>query len=380
MQKGFFILLFVLSQALMGQAIHNYGNLQLHNKGLLGFHTDFVNDSGFDKNLGLIGFYQQDRKLSISGAFSPSFYDFEVAVENDLYLDVSINIDNSLSFIYGNVKSPRNNKNIYTKLAEKAIYDGAMDLSKVDGHVAVEGQKKFSFPVGYDDIIRPLQIEFADDIFYAKCEYFHENPDYPESSAISFDTKSRDPSLGGINMEEFWNLTTSGRVQITLNWNSGSNLQSSVGDIKYITVVGWSKINEQWDNLGNTLYEGNIDSGWATSNVFNANDYEIFTLGFLFDLNANEPGNYPLTPNGDGVNDFFSLKILEQSSDNILKIFDRAGLLVFEKSNYRDEFSGIANKNIARKYQQLPEGVYFYLLELKDLNLKYQGYIYLVAK
>ena len=55
-------------------------------------------------------------------------------------------------------------------------------------------------------------------------------------------------------------------------------------------------------------------------------------------------------------------------------------MLVFEKSNYRDEFSGIANKNIARKNQQLPEGVYFYLLELKDLNLKYQGYIYLVAK
>ena len=106
MQKGFIILLFVLSQALMGQAIHNYGNLQLHNKGLLGFHTDFVNDSGFDKNLGLIGFYQQDRKLSISGAFSPSFYDFEVAVENDLYLDVSINIDNSLSFILRECKIP----------------------------------------------------------------------------------------------------------------------------------------------------------------------------------------------------------------------------------------------------------------------------------
>ena len=59
-------------------------------------------------------------------------------------------------------------------------------IFKVDGHVAVEGQKKFSFPVGYDDTIRPLQIEFADDIFYAKCEYFHENPDYPESFRHKF--------------------------------------------------------------------------------------------------------------------------------------------------------------------------------------------------
>ena len=73
MQKGLFILLFLLGQGLIGQAVHNFGNLQLHEKGLVGFHTGFINDGNFDDNLGLIGFYHGEESLSISGAFSPTF-------------------------------------------------------------------------------------------------------------------------------------------------------------------------------------------------------------------------------------------------------------------------------------------------------------------
>ena len=381
MQIRLFIPLFLLGSCLFGQqAIHNFGNLQLHQKGFVGFHTDFVNDGSFDKNLGLIGFYSDKEDLMISGAFSPTFYDFETAVEQNLHLELPINIDHSLNFIYGNIISPRNNKNVYTKLSEKAIVYGATDLSKVDGHVGVEGQKKFSFPVGYGDIMRPLQIEFVDDTFFAKCEYFHENPDYPQSFAKSFEVKKRDISLGGINSQEFWNLTTSGRIQISLNWTPETNLQSSVEDIESIIIAGWSKKNEQWDNLGNSINDGDINEGSVTSNVFNANDYEIFSLGYLFNIKENEPGNYALTPNGDGINDFFSLEIMKQSPNNELKVFNRAGILVFEKTNYTNEFRGVANKNIAQKNHQLPKGVYFYLLDLKDLNLQYQGYFYLVVE
>ncbi|MGB5204772.1 MAG: gliding motility-associated C-terminal domain-containing protein [Eudoraea sp.] len=373
-----FVLLVLINHGLFGQeGVHNYGNLQLHTKGLVGFHTDFTNDGSFDRNLGLIGFYHDKEPLFISGAFSPTFYDLELAVENNLYLELPINIDNSLGIIYGNILSSRANKNIYTKFSVKADYEGVADLSKIDGQAGVEGQRIFSFPVGYDDIIRPLQIQFIDDVFLAKCAYFLENPDYPKSFAKSFNSSNRDSSLGGINSQEFWNLTTTGRIQISLNWNAGSKLETSVDGIESVTVAGWSKKNEQWDNLGNARYEGNIDAGSITSNIFNANDYEIFTLGFLFNTKANEPGNYALTPNGDGINDYFSLKIMEQSPNNEFKVFNRSGSLVYEKTNYQNEFQGIPNRNINQNNNHLPEGVYFYLIDLKDLNLKYQGYFYL---
>jgi gliding motility-associated-like protein len=377
MQKGLFILLFLLGQGLIGQAVHNFGNLQLHEKGLVGFHTGFINDGSFDDNLGLIGFYHGEESLSISGAFSPTFYDFETAVEGDLYLETPIYIDNSLNFIYGNIISERNSKNIYTQMSENAFYEGAVDISKIDGQAAVEGQKIFSFPVGNEDIIRPLLLEFIDGPFLAKCEYFRENPDFPESFSTGFNINNKDVDLSAIHAQEFWNMTTSGMIQITLNWNSGSNLESVVEDAENITVAGWNKKNEKWTNLGSFKYEGEIDKGWVTSNTFNANDYEIFTFGFLVDLKNKDVGNHALTPNGDGANDFFILKIVEEYPSNKLVIFNRDGLIVYEKTDYRNEFNGIGNKKIIRKNQHLPAGVYFYILDIKEHNLKYQGYIYL---
>ncbi|MGI9553211.1 MAG: gliding motility-associated C-terminal domain-containing protein [Aurantibacter sp.] len=366
-----------ISVARAQRAVYNYGNLQLHKKGSIGFHTDLINDGGFDKNLGLVGFYNESGQLSISGTFPPAFYDFEMAVENNLYLDLSIGICNSLNFIYGDIKTTRNNDNVYVELKDRAIYDGEHNSSKIDGNVAVLGQKEFNFPVGYDDILRPLQVRFIDGSFLAKCEYFHENPDNPDSFYESFDIKKRNISLGEIHTQEFWNLTTSGMVQIALNWGEEGSLPSSVSDIESITITGWNKKNKQWDNLGNAVVEGTTNEGLVKSNPFNANDYEIFTLGFLFDLEANKPGNYALTPNGDGINDAFTLKIMEQSPNNLLKIFNKEGRLVYEKTNYQNEFRGFANKNNGRNNQQLSQGVYFYILELKDLNQKYQGYFYL---
>ena len=377
MQRGSLILILLLVQGLLGQAVHNYGNLQLHSKGLVGFHTDFINDSGFDENLGLVGFYHDESNLMISGTSSPAFFDLEIAVENDLYIEEPITINNSLNFIYGNITSVRNNKNIYTKISENAFYEGAVDMAKINGHAAVEGQKIFSFPVGDENLIKPLSIEFIDGPFLAKCAYFRENPNFPESFNTGFDINRKDADLSAIHTQEFWNVTTSGMIQITLNWNSDGNLGSMAKEIEHITVAGWDKKNEQWTNLGNFKYEGEIDQGWVTSNTFNANDYEIFTLGFLFDLNDIDSGNYALTPNGDGANDFFILKIVEEYPSNKLMIFNREGQLVYEKTDYQNEFNGISNKKIIQKGQHLEEGVYFYILDIKAHNLKYQGYIYL---
>ena len=58
--KRIFYTTICVRQALMGQAIHNYGNLQLHNKGVSGFPYRFHQMIIiWQKNLGLIGFYQQ---------------------------------------------------------------------------------------------------------------------------------------------------------------------------------------------------------------------------------------------------------------------------------------------------------------------------------
>lgn len=382
MIRVFFSILFLGCWATLfpQSGIHNFGNLQLHQKGHLGFHSDLINDGSFENNLGLIGFYDHEDGLTISGAFNPTFYDLELALENDLQLEVTIRVDNSLNFIYGNIKTNRKYKNVYAKFSNKAYYDGLLNLSKIDGYAAVLGQKDFSFPVGQGTFAKPLQIHFVDDVFLAKCAYFMENPEYSESFVGRFDLSSREKELSTICPQEFWNLNTSGRIQITLSWDEQTNLNFYTSDLSRITVTGWSKVKKQWEDLGNSKIEGNLEKGSIMSQIFNANDYEIFTYGFVEDNDEEKPGNYAITPNGDGINDNFSLKIIEQSPNNELKIFNRAGLMVFEKTNYKNEFQGLGNRNILQSNTYLPEGVYFYLLDLKDINRSYQGYFYLAIE
>jgi len=62
----------------------------------------------------------------------------------------------------------------------------------------------------------------------------------------------------------------------------------------------------------------------------------------------------------------------------MLRIFDRFGLEVFKKENYTDQFSGIPNTSmVLGKEQSLPTGVYFYTIYAADLDLNYQGFLYL---
>ncbi len=333
-----FLLLCFCTGLFAQSGIHNFGNLQLHQKGMLGFHTDFSNDGSFDKNLGLIGFYKPDNRLKISGAFSPTFFDFEMAVENDLQLDIPININNSLRIIYGNIQSGRDSKSIYLKFNENSYYEGILDNSKIDGYVAVEKQKEFRFPIGQGENLKPLEIKFVDDVFLAKCAYFKESAHMSANLITDISIEKKDLSLAGIHTGEFWYLGTSGRVQLTLAWNEDSKLNHYAKEIENITVAGWSRTNKIWENLGNSIIEGDFTRGTVMSNIYNANDYEIFTIGFLQGMDHADPGNYALTPNGDGINDSFKLAIIDQSPNNELRIYNRAGLLVFEKKNYRNEF------------------------------------------
>ncbi len=80
-----------------------------------------------------------------------------------------------------------------------------------------------------------------------------------------------------------------------------------------------------------------------------------------------------LTPNGDGSNDMFMIRGLENYPNNRLYIFNRWGNKVYETSNYQNDWYG--------NYQNkpLPVATYYYILELNDSNRKiYKGAITII--
>lgn len=65
------------------------------------------------------------------------------------------------------------------------------------------------------------------------------------------------------------------------------------------------------------------------------------------------------TPNGDNINEFFELSNIEQYPNNTVQIFNRWGNEVYSTSGYN---------NSTRKFdgKDAPDGVYFYIIDLKD--------------
>ena len=63
-----------------------------------------------------------------------------------------------------------------------------------------------------------------------------------------------------------------------------------------------------------------------------------------------------MTPNNDGLNDVFMINGIELYDNSRLNVFDRWGNKVYESDNYKNDWDG----------GDLPEGTYFYTLEVDD--------------
>ncbi len=74
------------------------------------------------------------------------------------------------------------------------------------------------------------------------------------------------------------------------------------------------------------------------------------------------------SPNGDGVNDYFTIENIAQFPNNEISIFNRWGTKVFSQRGYKNAWDGTWNNKI------LPDGTYFYLLKDGE-GKKYNGYI-----
>ncbi len=67
-----------------------------------------------------------------------------------------------------------------------------------------------------------------------------------------------------------------------------------------------------------------------------------------------------ITPNGDGANDNWIIKGIEEYPNNTVQIFDKWGDVVYEKQGYKNDWYGQGIKN------ELPDGTYYYLVKLNE--------------
>ena len=91
-----------------------------------------------------------------------------------------------------------------------------------------------------------------------------------------------------------------------------------------------------------------------------------------------------VSPNDDGKNDFFRIEGIELYPENTVEIYNRWGVLVYERKGYNNldkTFKGMSEGRVTvNQSEQLPTGTYYYVLKYidgKGVGHEKAGYLYI---
>jgi gliding motility-associated-like protein len=91
----------------------------------------------------------------------------------------------------------------------------------------------------------------------------------------------------------------------------------------------------------------------------------------LVEINISEA----ITPNGDGVNDTWFINNIDKYPNNIVKVYNRWGNLIFNKANYQNDWNG----TYVNDGSSIPDASsYYYQIDLDgNGSIDYKGWIYI---
>jgi gliding motility-associated-like protein len=143
--------------------------------------------------------------------------------------------------------------------------------------------------------------------------------------------------------------TRGGTIRVMTPPTNGTAIRIDSGSVEYVPNPGFCGIDSLEYEICNLV---GCDTAWAVINV-SCEDFEIFT---------------GVSPNDDGINDTFIIIGIERFPDNVLKIYNRWGNMVYEKQGYKNEWSGSWDG------YAVPDGTYYYILE-DGKGKTYTGYL-----
>ncbi|MBK8927469.1 MAG: HYR domain-containing protein [Crocinitomicaceae bacterium] len=81
------------------------------------------------------------------------------------------------------------------------------------------------------------------------------------------------------------------------------------------------------------------------------------------------------SPNGDGANDYFQIKNIDRYPNSTLTVMNRWGDVVYKADPYTNNWYGESNTGLVLYGNELPEGSYYYILDLNDGSDLIKGYV-----
>ena len=79
------------------------------------------------------------------------------------------------------------------------------------------------------------------------------------------------------------------------------------------------------------------------------------------------------TPNGDGINDTWFIRDIENYPNSIVKVYNRWGHEVFGTVAYNNDWDAVYKES----REKLPPGSYYYVINLGDGSQPIDGWIFI---
>ncbi|MGZ3862130.1 MAG: T9SS type B sorting domain-containing protein [Bacteroidia bacterium] len=153
------------------------------------------------------------------------------------------------------------------------------------------------------------------------------------------------------------------------NGHNVSFYHSADGSVNTTVSGGTTPYVYSWSNGSTSQNLSNVAAGTYTLLVTDKNG-----CTFVADITLTQPAELAMptgiSPNGDGLNDYFVVRGLEAYPNNNITIFNRWGNSVYEKDKYANMWAGKSNAGA-----DLPDGTYFVILKINNGDITLTGYV-----
>ena len=155
-----------------------------------------------------------------------------------------------------------------------------------------------------------------------------------------------------------------------------------------LTLAGGASLAEYQNALRSITYENTNDlANLDTRDVeFIISDGELNSEPYALEIVLEEVTDpvivyQVVTPDGDAMNDTWVIDGIEQYPSNTVSVFNRYNSMVYTKNGYENSvnpWSGTANSGLGNG--PLPDGTYFYTVDLGDGSKLLEGFLVLKSK
>lgn len=247
---------------------------------------------------------------------------------------------------------------------ERGSWENANDSQHIDGYASVYHNNGFTFPIGNLGYYKPVSISGA---YGTMASYTHDNPfKLPTvgNAVTSRAAGSQSESSVTVSEVEYWDIRGEQATEITLYWDTNSDIELLTNDLSTLTIVGWN--GSSWEIISSSVDENVLNisksvssrsnnlsdtySGSITSTAIVPNNYEVFTFAVIAGAENNSEVKFgseftqderiDLTLFPNPVNDLSEVnidyKVTDVVSDVYLEVFNELGEVLYRKQLLED--------------------------------------------